>query len=329
MNALSSTQVRDASVDIRVRYIRVSVEPDHLITFAVVAKHGSMSAAAVELHRSQPAISTQMKRLTDALGEPVFRRSQRGVELTSAGAALLPFAQGMQRALEGANALRRDLRSGDIGIVNVAASMTLAVYVLPSVFAEIHRLHPHLQLRLLTRNSVDALRLLESAEAGVALVEGKVPAIPEDFTARTLFRDEIVLAVRPDHPLAQRASVRARDLAGLEIVQREPGSGTREVVESALDAMRVPASGITVALEATGIDAVKEAVIQGFGPGFISRLAVAREVAQGVLVALPVDGDGFWREMTLIQPAEEFQSHATRTFLALLRARFEGGSLVG
>lgn len=322
-------QIKEPRAAIRVSYISVSVEPDHLVTFAVVAKHGSMSAAAVELHRSQPAISTQVKRLNEALGEPVFRRGRRGVDLTGTGAALLPFAQAMQRALEGANALRRGLRSGDVGVVNVAASMTLAVYVLPSVFAEIHRLHPQLRLRLLTRNSVDALRLLERAEAGVALVEGKLPAIPVDFTARTLFRDEIVLAVRPDHPLAARGAVRARDLAGLEIVQREPGSGTREVVESALAAMRIPKPGVTVALEATGIDAVKEAVIQGFGPGFISRLAVAREAAQGTLVALTLEGDGFQRDMTLIQPAEEFQSHATRTFLAVLHARLSDASAAG
>ena len=304
----------------------MGIQPKHLITFAIVAKHGSMSGAAAELHRSQPAISTQLKQLNTALGEPVYRRGRRGVDLTRTGLDLLPFAQAMQRAQEGATKLRDDLRAGERGVVNVAASMTAAVYVLPAVLAEFHRQHPQLHLRLLTRNSEDALRLLKSAQADVAMVEGKVPTVPDDLMSRALFHDEIVLALRPDHRLAGRTRVRATDLVGLEIVQREVGSGTREVVEAALAAMELPAPGVTVALEATGIEAVKEAVIRGFGAGFISRLAINREVAQGELVALSVAAQGFWREMTLLHPVEALQSHAIRSFLALLEDQLGGGA---
>jgi DNA-binding transcriptional LysR family regulator len=204
------------------------------------------------------------------------------------------------------------------GRVAIAASMTVAVYVLPAVLASFHRANPHITLQLLTRNSLDALALLERAEASVALVEGKVPPVPVGLHTRTLFDDEIVLAVHRSHPLAGRASVRASDLLGLEIVQREQGSGTREVVELALAALDLPAPGVRVALEATGIEAVKEAVIQGFGAGFISRLAIRREVAHGALVALPVQAHGFTRAITLISPEPELQSRGTRRILETL-----------
>lgn len=303
----------------------MGIEPDHLITFATVAKHLSMTAAADELHKSQPAISIQMKRLSEAIGEPLLRRGRHGVELTSTGADLLPFAQAVQRAHAGAVKLRQGLRAAERGIVQVAASMTLAVYVLPALLAEFHRDHPNLELRLLTRNSEDALALLQRAEADIALVEGRLPAIPDGLSVHTLFHDEIVLAVGPHHPLASRQRLTPEDLVGLEIVQREPGSGTREVVEDALDAMGLPHPGVAVSLEATGIDAVKEAVIQGFGTGFISRLAIRREVSHGELVALSVDAPGFWREMTLIHPAEELQSQAVRVFLEAIGRSVSGG----
>jgi len=296
------------------------VEPEHLLTFATVAKHRSMSLAAGELHRSQPAISVQMKQLSEAVGERLLRRERRGVELTEAGEQLLPYALALKRALEGARTWSRDLKTGARGTVRIAASMTVAVYVLPTVLAGFHRDHPKIEIQLLTRNSLDALALLERAEASMALVEGQIPPVPADLHTRTLFHDEIVLAVQPDHPLAGRESIHPTDLVGLEIVQREPGSGTREVVELALTALDLPEPGVKVGLEATGIEAVKEAVIQGFGAGFISRLAVRREVAHGTLVALPLAAPGFTRAITLISPEPEMQSHSTRRILEVLES---------
>jgi DNA-binding transcriptional LysR family regulator len=296
----------------------MAIDAEQLMTFALVAKHGSLSAAAQERHRSQPAVSAQMKRLSEAVGEPLYRRNRYGVELSETGEALLPYAQALVRALEGAREWQRGVRAGQRGIVRVAASMTAAVYLMPKVLAEFHQLHPRLELRLLTRNSLDALALLHRAEADMALVEGPVGTTPTDLEARTLFHDEIVLAVGPDHHLAGRGSIVAADLAGLAIVQREAGSGTREVVELALGEMNLAAPGVRVALEATGIEAVKEAVLQGFGAGFISRLAVQREVQAGALVALPVAAPGFRRSMTLLHPNRDLCSQATRRLLAFL-----------
>lgn len=296
----------------------MAIEAEQLMTFAAVAKHGSLTAAALERHRSQPAISAQLKRLTSAVGEPLYRRGRRGVELTEAGEALLPYAQALMRALEGARAWNRGMLSGRSGAIRVAASMTAAVYLLPRSLAEFHRLNPALELRLLTRNSLEALALLSRAEADLALVEGPVPPVPPDLQARTLFRDEIVLAVRTDHPLAGRENVRPDDLAGLAIVQREAGSGTREVVELALEALGLGEGAVRVALEATGIEAVKEAVLQGFGAGFISRLAVEREEASGVLHAISVAAPGFTRAMTLLHPRPELCTLATRRLLDFL-----------
>lgn len=295
----------------------MALEAEQLITFAAVAKHGSLSAAALERHRSQPAISGQLKRLTEAVGEPLYRRNRYGIELTDAGEKLLPYAQALHRALEGARGWSRGLQGGQLGTIRIAASMTAAVYLLPRILADFHRSHPRLELQLLTRNSLDALALLQRSQAHVAVVEGPVPAVPADFDFRTLFQDEIVLAVKSDHPLAARERIEAGDLSGLPIVQRELGSGTREVVELALERMEL-GRGVRVALEATGIEAVKEAVLQGFGAGFISRLAVQREVQAGVLAALPLAAPGFVRGMTLLHPKIELCSQATRRLLAFL-----------
>lgn len=291
------------------------LRPDHLITFATVAREGSVSRAAAALHRSQPAVSLQMRQLAEALGEPLYRRHRYGVTLTTAGTALLPHAQAMARALAGARRAAAETRGLERGELWLTASMTVAVYLLPELLARFRERKEGLELHLLTRNSQEALQLLSVGEAEMAFVEGPPVGPLTGFVQEEFYQDEVVLAVRPDHPLARHGVLVPQHLANLQVVTREPGSGTREVVESALAALGIE---LNVAIEATGIEAVKEAVLQGLGPGFISRLALRREVGAGLLVALPVSGVSLRRPMTLIHPPESRCSAAARAFLSYL-----------
>jgi DNA-binding transcriptional LysR family regulator len=295
----------------------MALEPDHLISFARVAQQGSVSRAAATLHRSQPAVSLQLRHLNEAVGEPLYQRHRYGVTLTPAGEALLPYAQALERALAGARRVASEIRGLERGTLGVSASMTVAVYLLPRLLALFQRHHPQLELRLLTRNSDEVLDLLARGDIEVAFVETPVTDVPAGMEQRIFFKDEVVLAARPDHPLAARGRLRPAELQGLPVVTRESGSGTRRVVELAL-----AASGVELAtvLEATGIEATKEAILQGLGPGFISRLAVQRETAAGLLVELPIRGLNLKRPMTLLHPAPELCSGATRAFLAFLQA---------
>lgn len=108
-----------------------------------------------------------------------------------------------------------------------------AVYVLPRVLSSFHARYPKIELELLTRNTHEALTLLQRGEAAAAFVEGPLTGVPDEVEQRVLGDDELVLVTRPDHPLAGRR-VALGDLEGLVVVARETGSGTREVVERAL-----------------------------------------------------------------------------------------------
>ncbi len=284
------------------------------MTIAVVAQLGSVSAAAVKLHRSQPAISSQLKGLTEAVGETLYRRHRHGVMLTLAGKALLPYAQALSRALAGAQHVADEFEGLARGKLSIAASMTNAVYLLPRVLGQFRNPYPELELELLTRNTREVSSLLRSGEAEVALVEGPFINLPEGTQQRVLLEDELVLITPPEHALATRSAVSVTDLEGLQMVQREAGSGTREVVEQVLAGESIRPK---IILEATGIEAVKEAVLVGLGAGVISRLAVQREVEMGILVAFSL-GEAFSRPLTLLHPPLELCSQATRAFLALL-----------
>jgi DNA-binding transcriptional LysR family regulator len=228
----------------------MALDPDHLLSFARVALTGSVSSAARTLHRSQPAISLQLRHLTEAVGEPLYQRHRHGVTLTAAGEALLPYAQALERALAGATRMAGEIRGLERGSLGVSASMTVAVYLLPRLLVRFQQSHPQLELRLLTRNSDEVLALLNRGDIEVAFVETPVTDVPAGMMQRIFFKDEVVLAVRPDHALALRAGVQPAELQGLPVVTREPGSGTRRVAELALAANNVK---LATALEASGI----------------------------------------------------------------------------
>ncbi|MEJ2287530.1 MAG: LysR family transcriptional regulator, partial [Deinococcales bacterium] len=294
------------------------VEPEPLIVFARVAEAGSVSAAAETLHRTQPAVSAQLRKLTEAVGEPLYRRHRHGVRLTPAGEALLPYAQAVAAAVHGAQRWADELGGLLRGTVRVAASMTVAVYQLPPALAAFRRDHPRLGIVLLTRNSADAAELLATGQADLAIVEGPVDDLPVGIEASVFGLDWLALVVHPAHPLRPEAPLPLRALEGLDVVRREPGSGTREVVDRAL---RVEGVELVTALEATGLDTVKQAVLAGLGAGFLSASAVRREVEAGALRVVPLASRALVRPLTLLRRPPGLSSRAARALVEHLERR--------
>ncbi|MBB6096752.1 DNA-binding transcriptional LysR family regulator [Deinobacterium chartae] len=293
----------------------MALNPDHLLTFARVARHGSLSAAAAELHLTQPAISSQLRLLTRAVGEPLFTRHRYGIALTATGQELLPHALAVARALEGAQRYVSDLRALTHGSLNIAASTTNAASILPGVLTHYHALHPGVSFRIRQGNTQEALEELRQGHAEVALIEGPPGPLDAGLSAQVFRQDELLLVAAPQHPLAHSAG--PLDLTGLGLVWREAGSGTRVVAEQALRAAGVPTRTL---LELTGTEAVKEAVISGLGAAFLSDLSVRRELRSGLLVRLPHPLPALRRDLRWVAPHEEQLSRAARTFLELLHA---------
>ncbi|MER3480303.1 MAG: LysR family transcriptional regulator [Meiothermus sp.] len=285
------------------------LDPESLLTFTVVAQQGSLSRAARLLHRTQPAISNQMTKLAERVGEPLFTRHPHGVRLTAAGEALLPHALALKRALEGALEAVEALRGLKTGRLRLAASTTIAHYCVPKALARLRRAHPGLEVELRVGNSQEVLDLLKAGEAELALVEGHLPQLPPGFEAEVLARDRLLLVTPPGHPLAGRR-VGPRELTGLEVIWRERGSGTRQVAERALEGVKLKA-----VLELPGSEAVKQAVRLGLGVAFLSEYVVEAEVQAGLLGVAEVDLPGLERPFTLLRPPQTLLSRAALAFL--------------
>ncbi len=290
--------------------------PDQLLTFATIAEHGSISRAALALHLSQPAVSGQLRLLQDSFGEALYRRAGRGIELTDAGRQLATLARQFHHTWERSHRLRQALANLEHGRLALGASTTPASYVLPHLLAHFRRRHPGLEIQLVSGNTGDICRQLDQFD--LAFIEGPVPAdLAPDVAVRPWHRDELVVIVPPDHPLASgpgsagnSAPLNLTQLAEWPLVLREPGSGVRQQVLQALHDAGIRPS---IALELAGVEGVKEGVRAGLGIGFVSAMAMQRPDPD--LITLRVaHPHSLERHLSVLIPHAEVASRAARRF---------------
>ncbi|MFE7200457.1 LysR family transcriptional regulator [Pseudonocardia alni] len=254
-----------------------------------VATLGSMGRAAVAHGVSQAAVSARIRSLESALGLTLLERSPRGTRLTPDGALVVERARA---ALDAAHALDEGvaaLRTDRAARLRVAASVTVAEYLLPRWLVALRAELPGTAVTLTSHNTAEVVDDVRSGDADLGFVEG--PELPADLDGQVVARDRLVLVVAPDHPWAGRRAVEASRLASTPLVAREPGSGTRDFLERALGALAPPV------LELGSTTAIKNAVAGGAGPAVISGLAVAAEVAAGTLRTVPVRGADLQRRL--------------------------------
>ncbi len=259
-----------------------------LLTWAKVVEVGGVGRAAAELGISQPAVSARLRRLAEAAGGPLFRRTPEGLVPTAVGRALLPAARALARLAEALPATPA---------LPVAASQTVAAYYLPGWLARAGWSGP---LALTVANSDEAVRRLRAGEVELALIEAAPPLAAPDLEVHRLAEDELVLAVPRGHPLWGRRRVDAAELEGLALLAREPGSGTRRAVEAVLARLGVRPR---VRLVLGGLEPLKQAVIAGLGPAFLPRVALAREARAGRLGYARIRGAPIRRPLSLLLPA--------------------------
>jgi len=265
-----------------------------------VARLGSLGRAAAEHGMSQPAASARMRHLEGRLRLALVERSPRGSRLTPAGALVAGWAQAVVDAATaldaGVTALRREQESR----LRVAASLTVAEYLLPAWLAALRSADAAPAVALTAVNSADVAEAVLTGRADLGFVEG--PDLPGGLQAVTVSQDELTVVIAPGHPWMRRRGITAAELAGTALVTREAASGTRRFFEQALQdqAQLTPVPPLA---ELSSTTAIKSAVAAGVAPAVLSSLAVASELTAGTLRAVPVIGLGLHRTLRAVWPA--------------------------
>ncbi|MGW5258002.1 LysR family transcriptional regulator [Streptomyces sp. NPDC004012] len=248
-----------------------------------VARLGSLGRAARELGITQPAASSRVRSMERQLGVALVDRSPRGSRLTDAGALVTDWARRIVEAAEAFDAGAQALRGRRDSRLRVAASMTIAEYLLPGWLIALRAQRPDTAVSLLAGNSAAVAERLLAHEADLGFVEGLT--VPTGLDAAVVAHDRLIVVTAPGHPWARRrAPLSAGELASTQLILREEGSGTRQVLQAALGGLARPL------LELSSTTAVKASAVSGAGPAVLSELAVGEELSARRLVSVPVEG---------------------------------------
>lgn len=270
---------------------------EQLTTFVAVAQQQSMSGAARSLFLTQGAVSQQVANLEAALGLKLLERSGRRARLTEAGKAIAVACEAAIRGVDGVAEQARRLTTLEQGSLHIGASPTSAAHYLPRLLFVFTQLHPLVRIRVVTENNPAVAAKVASGVLDCAMVEAD-PGFPE-LVAQPFSEDEVLLVVAPEHPLAHARSFDVAELANHRYLGREPGAAME------LIAIEVFAGHYDTLprMELGHLDAVRGAVLAGLGYTVLPRVSIARELADGSLVELPIRPRRRWISL-IRRPAE-------------------------
>ncbi len=281
----------------------------HLRAFAEVARCGSFTLAAEQLHLTQPAVSKAVRELENHLEMTLLERTSRQVSLTEAGAALFEHARSIfaleQAALEDIKA-RRGLQRGRLV---VGASTTIAAYWLPAYLTRFLALYPGLELSLVSGNTEKIAQEVLDCRVDVALVEGPVDDARLECTP---WHNEPLTLVAPmGQPITQE------DLRNQCWIVRESGSGTAQATEDFLQQQHIhPRRRVVVGSNTAAV----QMALSGAGVCLVPRTMVLAHIARGALQEVALLSGPLTRPLNWVNLRGRPASLARRAFESLLRA---------
>lgn len=255
-----------------------------LQSFLEIARRANVSRAASALSITQPALTARLQALENEVGQPLFVRTRRGVRLTDAGKAFLPYAEQAVGALASGMAQLSELSSGDTGELVLAVAPQVSTYVLPPVLLRYAERHPSIRLVVRTAHSEEIVELVarEDVHLGMARLvrDARVSYEP-------LYADELVLVGRPDHPLTQSDTISRNALGEAPLILFDRASSYYELTTALVREAGVRPRGV---IELDNIEAAKRMVAGGLGVALLPTTSVAEELSAGTLAASRIEG---------------------------------------
>lgn len=286
-----------------------------LRALATVEKTRSVTAAANQLHLTQPAVTLQLRNLQELAGLPLIQRTGDGMLLTDAGREVLTLCERIEAALTDCETSLEMMAGKTAGRISIGAVST-AKYFVPFAIAGFSKLYPDVEIRLTIGNRQETSEALRGYELDFAIM-GR-PPMGIDMDVRLIGDHPHVIVAPTAHRLARKPRLKLADLADETFLMREPGSGTRGLMENLFETAGVrPKIGMAMSSNET----IKQAVIAGLGIAFISAHTVATELDERRLVTLDVDGLPVVRQWFALSRKDKVLMPPARAMLEFLGAK--------
>ena len=255
---------------------------NQITAFVQTARRQSVSRAAQALFISQPALTARLKGLEADLGAQLFVRGPRGMRLTDAGNAFLPYAVRSLETLTDGRMQVNALERGGAGRLAIGAAPAVSTYVLPALLKRFSEGFPRVLVSVRTGHSEEILDLVLREQVTLGLVRALQHP---DIVSTPLYEDRLILVVEPGHPFAGERRIRMKDLAEEQLIQFDRTSSYHDLTSALFVTAGVSPAG---RMELDNIDAAKKMVEQGFGVALLPQTSVADELEAGILAEIEV-----------------------------------------
>jgi DNA-binding transcriptional LysR family regulator len=280
--------------------------------FVATAQRGNVTQAGAALGMTQSAASMALADFENQLGARLFDRVGKRLVLNGDGRMLYPRAVEMvERAHELEQLFGQDGRAVDL---RLGASSTVGNYLLPQLIGQFRKQRPGSRFALEVGNTRQVMQRVLHFEVDVGFVEG--PCMDPDIEPIFWRSDELAICARPDDPLTQPGGATIEALRAAEWILREPGSGTREVVEQLLTSQL---GDIKLAMELGGTEAIKRAVESGIGISCLPRIALVGAIERGNLVMLDTPFLRLTRALHILLHKQKHRTEGLDSLLAFCR----------
>jgi DNA-binding transcriptional LysR family regulator len=295
------------------RFLRHGMLPQ-LAVFEAVSRLGSFTRAAEELHLAQPTVSTQVRKLSDTLGLPLFEQIGKKVHLTQAGTALQSGCAELFAAFGRIEEALAGLRGLEAGRLQLAVSTT-GKYFAPRLLAGFVKRHPGVEVSLQIHNRQALIDRLARNEDDLYIFAN--PPTEQEVVCQPILANPMVAFARSDHPLAGRRRIPFAEFAREPFLMREPGSGTRRVAYEMFDRQGLEPA---IRMELSTNEAIKQAILAGLGVSILSRYTLGLDIDHRELAELDVEGLPVARQWQFVYPVGKQVAPAARAFMDFVRA---------
>ena len=287
---------------------------DYLRTFVVVVERGGFSKASEVLSLTQPAVSFQVQALEKHLGEKLIDRSSVKIKLTPAGKLVYQYALKLLQEKKQLEEALAEMSGAVRGELFLGASTIPGEYILPALLAQFKKEYPQVELHLEIEDSFEVSKKVSQHELDIGFVGSTFPNHP--VVSKELFSDELFLILPPDHPLAERKSIKLLDILKEPFILREEGSGTRKTLQEALKKSGYKLEDLNVVMELGSTQSVITGVSAGLGISVVSEWALRPYMKTGEVRATRVKGLPLKRKIYLVYHPKAHFSRVQNAFLA-------------
>jgi len=288
-----------------------------LQVFHTVARLLSFTKAAESLHMTQPAVTFQVRQLEEYFNTRLFDRTHNRISLTAAGERVYEYAAQIFDLYAKMDNAVRDMTGEISGVLIIGASTTIAEYMLPALLGDFKKKYPDINVHLKVSNSDGIVSMVENNDIDLGVVEA--PVVNKNLVVENCRNDRLVAVVPPEHELAGKKKVSAKELIAHAYIAREEGSGTREVIEEYLATTGMKPADMSIAMELGSPEAIKGAVEAGMGVSIVSEVTIHKELQLGTLVSLELDPP-LVRPFSFVHQKQKFRQRAMDELLVFARA---------